>query len=109
VAVLRDRSKSQEWLGDAKRARSKCRLSTDHSIATLKNTVDQCLQDGLVAGAIAGVISAAGTGGAGIGVAEQTFQDVFTACVTANIPTDILGTSLDIRSHWSQWGACVAP
>jgi hypothetical protein len=76
----------------------------------LKQTVDACLQDAVVAGAVSGVIAVAGTGGAGIGVAEQTFQDVFLACVTASIPSsEILDVSLNIRSQWSSWRVCIAP
>jgi hypothetical protein len=74
-------------------------------------TVDACIHDAAVVGAVAGVITAAGTSGAsGVPVAEQTFQDYFMACVVSTIPaTDILNHSLNITSQWSQWSACVPP
>jgi hypothetical protein len=76
---------------------------------TLKNTVDMCLKDSVVAAAVAGVISALGTGAGGLAVAEETFHDVFLACLTVSIPNDITSVQLNTYSHWSDWRPCVAP
>jgi hypothetical protein len=80
------------------------------SYDALKQAVDDCLHDAVIVGAISGVIAAVGTGGGGLAVAQQTFQDVFVACLAAKIGAgELLSVSLTIHSDWSSWRPCVAP
>lgn len=80
------------------------------TFADLKQAVSDCLNDAVIVGSISGVIAAVGTGGAGVAVADQTFQDVFVACLAGKIGADqILSVSLNIGSNWSAWSPCIAP
>lgn len=104
-----------EWSVDCQWMQNKLKLYVSSAIETttydkLKDTVKACLNDAVVGGAVAGVVAAVGTGGTGVAVATQVFQDLFLTCVTATIPKeDIHGISLGTTSQWSQWGVCVKP
>ncbi len=76
----------------------------------LKQAVEDCLHEATIVGAISGVVATLGTGAGGLAAAEQTFQDVFVACLADKIGADqIVGVSLNINSNWTSWRPCISP
>ena len=73
----------------------------------LKNAVTTCLNDAVIAGTIAGIIETVATGGVGLAAAEETFRDIFFACIEASFPDLVLGSvSFEEWSHWTSWSPC---
>ena len=67
---------------------------------------NECLQTAAVAGALAGVVAAAGSAGAGLPAAESAFIGTLKACLAAKLSASLLNVRVDNRGGWTNWGGC---
>jgi hypothetical protein len=79
-------------------------VATGPNEDSTRSAVNQCYNEAIQAGAIAGVI-AAWSGGGALGAAVDAATKYMVACL-ANKGRDSVAVRFDDKSHWTDWGQC---
>ncbi|MFC0342571.1 hypothetical protein [Paracoccus niistensis] len=76
---------------------------TGPSIDGVGGAVNDCLQTGAAVAAVAGIVAAAGTGGAALPAAKAAFLTTFEGCVAAKVGSEALGVNVAQNCSWGPW------